>query len=172
MTSLFPNKPSISCFLKLVIEHECHQLWLHWSKFKCLKYCILRGIFTLVLCCPLLPSSSVDKFNAGQIPVFQIISLKHNFAWANPRRGGSACKWRRAKVTHGVNNPVNSIWIQHDYIPNSIKLKCERKILGGYGKHKVCKTIHNFSKFQTILAIANSYLADIRYVSLVCLSNY
>lgn len=161
MTSLFPNKPSISCFSKLVIEHECHQLWLHWSKFKCLKYCILRGIFTLVLCCPLLPSSSVDKFNAGQIPVFQIISLKHNFAWANPRWGGTACKWRRAKVTHGVNNPVNSIWIQHNYIPNSIKLKCELRILGGYGKHKVCKTIHNFSKFQTILAIANSYLAEI-----------
>lgn len=67
---------------------------------------VYRVTFAPVLSLPLLPLSA-GQFKTWRTPMSQILSLfKHDNVWANSRRGEIICKWIRAKITRGKNNPV------------------------------------------------------------------
>lgn len=45
----------------------------------------------------------------GECQYLRLILFNHNYVWANSGWGQTVCKWRRAKITRGENNPVYSI---------------------------------------------------------------
>lgn len=88
------------------------------------EYCIQGNIHP---CCQL------ANFRLGEFQCLKLSQFKHNFVWSNSRRGKTACKWIRVKITQDWYNSVYSSFqenqITHVCLTYDINVNCGEIIL-------------------------------------------